>query len=137
MLQRSLFRELASDYDRIVTLSKGGIEEFKKLCPSVPGNKLVCIPNIVEPAVLSKEERKEPRCLFVGRLDNPSKGVDRLLRIWEKVEKHVRNGIWTLWATDRMQICLRIPPKNWGFPELPFTASRIRSLTIPEPPYSA
>lgn len=87
LLQRSLFRELASDYDRIVTLSKGGIEEFKKLCPSVPGNKLVCIPNIVEPAVLSKEERKEPRCLFVGRLDNPSKGVDRLLRIWEKVEK--------------------------------------------------
>lgn len=84
MLQRSLFRELASDYDRIVTLSEGGIEEFKKLCPSVPGNKLVCIPNIVEPAVLSKEERKEPRCLFVGRLDNPSKGVDRLLRIWEK-----------------------------------------------------
>ena len=87
LLQRSLFRELASDYDQIVTLSEGGIEEFKKLCPSVPGNKLSCIPNIVEPPSLPREEKKEPRCLFVGRLDNPSKGVDRLLRIWEKVEK--------------------------------------------------
>ncbi|WP_297602948.1 glycosyltransferase [uncultured Akkermansia sp.] len=87
MLQRSLFRELASDYDQIVTLSEGGIEEFKKLCPSVPGNKLSCIPNMVEPPSLPGEEKKEPRCLFVGRLDNPSKGVDRLLRIWEKVEK--------------------------------------------------
>ena len=83
LLQRSLFRELASDYDQIVTLSEGGIEEFKKLCPSVPGNKLSCIPNIVEPS------------------------------------------------------CLRIPPKNWGFPELPSMAFKIRNLTIPEPPYSA
>lgn len=86
-LQRKLFRELASDYDQIVTLSEGGIDEFKKLCPSVPADKLVCIPNIVEPAVIPKGLRKEYRCLFVGRLHNASKGVDRLLRIWKKVEE--------------------------------------------------
>lgn len=87
LLQRSLFRELASDYDQIVTLSEGGIEEFKKLCPSAPADKLVCIPNIVEQDAISEEIRKEFRCLFVGRLDNAPKGVDRLLRIWKKVEE--------------------------------------------------
>lgn len=70
LLQRSLFRELASDYDQIVTLSEGGIEEFKKLCPSVPGNKLSCIPNIVEPPSLPREEKKEtalPVCRQAGQ----------------------------------------------------------------------
>lgn len=87
LLQHNLFRELASDYDQIVTLSEGGIDEFKKLCTSTPANKLVCIPNIVEPAVIPKRLQKEYRCLFVGRLDNIPKGVDRLLRVWKKVEE--------------------------------------------------
>lgn len=137
LLQRSLFRELASDYDRIVTLSKGGIEEFKNCAPPSPGTSSSAFPiSWNRPFSPRKREKNRAACLSAG-WTTPQKEWTGFCAYGKKWKKHVRTGIWTLWATDRMRRCLRIPPKNWGFPELPFTASRIRSLTIPEPPYSA
>lgn len=94
LLQKSLFKDLSINYDNIVTLSHGGIDEFVQLCPTVDRDKLVCIPNairMIEPPDLSI---KEKRCLYVGRLDNKAKGVDRLLRIWKQVEQN--NEDWQL-----------------------------------------
>lgn len=94
LLQKSLFKDLSINYDNIVTLSHGGIDEFVQLCPTVDRDKLVCIPNairMIEPPDLSI---KEKRCLYVGRLDNKAKGVDRLLRIWKQVEQS--NEDWQL-----------------------------------------
>lgn len=94
LLQKSLFKDLSINYDNIVTLSHGGIDEFVLICPTVDRDKLVCIPNairMIEPPDLSI---KEKRCLYVGRLDNKAKGVDRLLRIWKMVEQH--NVDWQL-----------------------------------------
>lgn len=87
-LQKSLFRELAANYDRIVTLSRGGMEEFRLLAPGTPAEKLAAIPNPVPPIEAPPlPQEKEHRVLFVGRLDNSVKGVDRLLRIWARAGK--------------------------------------------------
>lgn len=87
-LQKSLFRDLAANYDHIVTLSSGGMEEFRLLAPGTPAEKLAAIPNALptlEDAPVPQE--KEKRVLFVGRLDNSVKGVDRLLRVWARAGK--------------------------------------------------
>lgn len=87
-LQKSLFRELAANYDRIVTLSPGGMEEFLLLAPGAPAEKLAVIPNPVPPIEAPPlPQEKEKRVLFVGRLNNSVKGVDRLLRIWARAGK--------------------------------------------------
>lgn len=88
-LQKSLFRKLACNYDCIVSLSKGGVEEFKKLCPQVSDKKLATIPNSIEPLPPAPPCRKEFRVLFVGRLDNRAKQVDRLLHIWKIIEPQI------------------------------------------------
>lgn len=88
ILQKRLFRSLILNYDKIITLSQGGISEFHKLYPHAPAAKLATIPNpIPYSATNGIACRKERRCLFVGRLDNAAKGIDRLLRIWNLVEK--------------------------------------------------
>lgn len=87
-LQKSLFRELAANYDHIVTLSRGGMEEFRLLAPGTPAEKLAAIPNALAPLEdRPVPQEKEQRVLFVGRLDNSVKGVDRLLRIWARAGK--------------------------------------------------
>lgn len=87
-LQKSLFRELAANYDHIVTLSSGGMEEFRLLAPGTPAEKLAAIPNALAPLEDAPvPQEKEKRVLFVGRLDNSVKGVDRLLRIWARAGK--------------------------------------------------
>lgn len=94
-LQKSLFRELAANYNHIVTLSRGGMEEFRLLAPSTPAEKLAAIPNALAPLEdMPVSQEKEPRVLFVGRLDNSVKGVDRLLRIWARAGKAVPG--WSL-----------------------------------------
>lgn len=88
LLQKKLFRDLVLNYDQIITLSQGGIAEFKKIYSKAPSCKLTAIPNIIPDLTPSAQPcRKERRCLFVGRLDNAAKGVDRLLRIWKILEK--------------------------------------------------
>lgn len=87
-LQKSLFRDLAANYDHIVTLSSGGMEEFRLLAPGTPAEKLAAIPNALAPLEDAPvPQEKEKRVLFVGRLDNSVKGVDRLLRIWARAGK--------------------------------------------------
>lgn len=87
-LQKSLFRDLAANYDHIVTLSRGGMEEFRLLAPGTPAEKLAAIPNALPPLEDAPQAReKEKRVLFVGRLDNSVKGADRLLRIWARAGK--------------------------------------------------
>lgn len=89
-LQKSLFRDLAKNYDLIIPLSPGGMEEFLKLAPNTPPRKLFSIPNSIlmvdRPSDLS---HKEKRVLFTGRLDNAVKGLDRLLRIWQQIEQEI------------------------------------------------
>lgn len=137
LLQRSLFRELASDYDQIVTLSEGGIEEFKNCVPPSPGTSSPVFPiSWNRPLFPGKRKKNRAACLSAG-WTTPQKEWTGSCAYGKKWKKHARTGIWILWVTGRMRSCLRIPPKNWGFPELPSTAFKIRNLTIPEPPYSA
>lgn len=86
MLRKYLYYCLNIDYDKIVLLSPAFISEFQEFCPKINTAKLVAIPNpntfeIPQGAHFSKDKI----VLFVGRLENLSKGVDRLLRIWSKI----------------------------------------------------
>lgn len=94
LLQKTLFQNLISNYDRIVTLSKGAVTEFRLLCPQASASQFAVIPNSITLLPQHKPIQKERRCLFVGRLDNKAKGIDRLLRIWKSVEE--KNSNWHL-----------------------------------------
>ena len=68
-LTKRLYRDLNTNYDRIVTLSSSFIEDFCFYCP--------------KSCELTTAQK---HVLFVGRLRNCVKGVNKLLRIWNKVE---------------------------------------------------
>lgn len=87
---RRVHHNLNKNYDRIITLSPAFIDEFMLYCPRGDRKKLIAIPN---PNTFSISDvaslKKEKTVLYVGRLENLSKGVDRLLRIWGIVcKKH-------------------------------------------------
>lgn len=85
-LQCALSRDLNANYDKIVTLSSSFIPHFYKLAPHTPKDKVLSIPDpntYEEPVARTKQDKI---VLFVGRLDNKAKGVDRLLRIWKQIE---------------------------------------------------
>ena len=97
-LQEVLFVDLNANYDKIITLSTSFIPHFYRLAPHTPEGKVVAIsnPNTYEDPVATGTSTmgNEKMVLFVGRLDNKAKGVDRLLRIWSIVE--ARTSGWTL-----------------------------------------
>lgn len=84
-LTKRLYRDLNTNYDRIVTLSSSFIEDFCFYCPKADRIKLFTIPNFntFESCELTTAQK---HVLFVGRLRNCVKGVNKLLRIWNKVE---------------------------------------------------
>ena len=85
-LQKSLATDLNKNYDKIVTLSPAFITHFYKLCSQKSKGKVVAIPNPNTYEESVERTVAEKSVLFVGRLDNRTKGVDRLLRIWSMVE---------------------------------------------------
>lgn len=93
-LQKNLSADLNANYDKIVTLSPAFIPHFHLLAPLTPRGKVTAIPNpntYEEPVTRTSAEKI---VLFVGRLDNKAKGIDRLLRVWNKVESKAPG--WTL-----------------------------------------
>lgn len=71
---------------KIVFLSKHYIEDVKLVYPELH-TKSLSIPN---PNVFIQEPypiKKKNEILYVGRLFNRTKRIDRLLRIWKKIEK--------------------------------------------------
>lgn len=93
-LQEKLAADLNRNYDKIVTLSDSFIPHFYTLAPQTTPNKVIAIPNSNTYEEKTAITSANKVVLFVGRLDNKTKGVDRLLRIWNKVEPHANE--WTL-----------------------------------------
>lgn len=91
-LKRRDYSLLLQNYDWIVTLSTSGISEFATFCP--PQGKLCAIPNCSLYPTLAELPMKHRQILYVGRMDNSSKRVDRLLRIWARLESDFRD--WEL-----------------------------------------
>ena len=84
-LTKRLYSDLNTNYDRIVTLSSSFIEDFCFYCPKADRTKLFAIPNF-NTFESCKKTAGQQYVLFVGRLRNCVKGVDKLLRIWNEVE---------------------------------------------------
>lgn len=87
-LKKAKERTLA-DYNRCdayTVLCKGYKEEIEKeFGISSPSSKVTVIENS-EPLVADVELSKDKIVLFCGRLENWSKRIDRLLRIWAKIQ---------------------------------------------------
>lgn len=84
LLKRRDYSQLLREYDCIVTLSEAAIGEFATLCPTE--GRLHAIPNCSLYPRLNSVPTKHHRLLYVGRMDNTSKRVDRLLRIWARLQ---------------------------------------------------
>lgn len=102
-LYRKLRYRLAMSYfltkvailsDKIVVFSDKFISEYKYYCKLALKNKFCVIPNFNTYCNIHENFTKEKEVLFVGRLYNENKRVDRLLYIWKTIEKE--NLEWSL-----------------------------------------
>lgn len=75
---------LNRNYDSIVTLSPSAVTDFLELCPH--GDKLSVIANCTHYTPPAAIPPKKKMALYVGRMENRSKGVDKLIRIWARTE---------------------------------------------------
>lgn len=75
---------LNRNYDSIVTLSPSAVTDFLELCPH--GDKLSVIANCTHYTPPAAIPPKKKMVLYVGRMENRSKGVDKLIRIWARTE---------------------------------------------------
>ena len=85
LLKRRDFSQLVRNYDCIVTLSPSAIREFRELCPQQA--RLTAIANCTHYPQPTAIPGKKKQILYVGRMENQSKGVDRLIRIWARIEE--------------------------------------------------
>lgn len=81
-----MHKNLDLNYDKTIMLSKSFINDFIHYYPSANREKLTAIPNpnTYDSCPTTKAEK---RVLFVGRIVNKTKGVDKLLRIWSMIEE--------------------------------------------------
>jgi len=84
---RRVHKNLDMYYDRTIMLSKSFINDFLYYYPKAEREKLLAIPN---PNTYETCERStlDKRVLFVGRVNNNPKGVDKLLNIWSLIEEN-------------------------------------------------
>jgi len=87
---KSRYKELNSNYDKIVTLSPSFIDDFIKFNHQANKDKLIAIPNMNSYETINNLD-KENRVLFVGRLNSEVKGCDKLLRIWKEATKDIKD----------------------------------------------
>lgn len=82
---RKVHKNLDKNYDRTIVLSQALINDFAYYYSHARKDKVIAIPN---PNTYESDELScmEKRVLFVGRVNNNPKGVDKLLRIWSSIE---------------------------------------------------
>lgn len=92
-IARKVHKNLDMNYDRTVVLSPAFIDDFIHFYPKADKSKIRVIPNpnTYEKCIPSTLDKK---CLYVGRLQNSTKGVDKLLHIWSQIE--VKYTDWKL-----------------------------------------
>lgn len=88
--------------DKVVFLSRHYTEDALQLAGAPERARLYAIPNLltydpVQPDLSGKENA----VLYVGRLADSPKKVDRLLNVWKKCSRFIRTGICTWWGTAR------------------------------------
>jgi glycosyltransferase involved in cell wall biosynthesis len=83
--RHKILYKISSKY---VLLSKKYVGKFEYLVSDENLIKLCFIPNPTNFDLLKAEggiSKKKKTIIFFGRLDNPQKGIDRLMKIWEAV----------------------------------------------------
>lgn len=90
------YTALYRDCDAVVLLSEGFKKPFCKISDIKDSGKLHAIgnPNSFEEQLNTTSIKKENMVLFVGRLEFSPKRCDRILKIWQRIEKKTPG--WTL-----------------------------------------
>lgn len=79
--------------DCYVTLSDGLGQIIKNKFPEY-SNRIHAIENPTDPKIIDIKTKKEDEVIFAGRLNRSDKRVDRILHIWQQIEK--RGTSWKL-----------------------------------------
>ncbi len=92
----NMYARMLLHLDRMILLCPNYRDEMSQLlsCTDFPDHKFVSIYNPMLPIDSEIRMPKEKLVLYVGRLVKTHKRVDRLLRIWQKIERH--NPEWKL-----------------------------------------
>lgn len=93
---RKIYRQVYEKSFRIVLLSRGYVEDYKKIAGIGDEEKFVAIPNIYDAPSREEVPAKEKRVLILSRMDEIQKRVTLALRIWKKIEERDDLKDWHL-----------------------------------------
>ena len=92
--KRKRYRYMHANSDSTVVLSDKQLSAMKRLIGVGESKKVISIPNPIEIVVEPDLSEKTNEILFVGRLDYSSKRVDRVLRVWHRLQNRLPE--WSL-----------------------------------------
>lgn len=94
--KRHKFQHLIEYSDKVVVLSPHYIQDLLTFASSTDRQKLYAIPNLLSYDIqpLPTPGNKQNTILYVGRLSEADKRVDRLLKIWKRLQHKYKD--WTL-----------------------------------------
>ena len=94
-----VYRETYRQCDRLILLSEGYKELYKKIASIKDDSKFITIPNIFDPAGGMDDSRvnnKKKSVLILSRMDEIQKRISLALKIWENIEKDPDLVDWQL-----------------------------------------
>lgn len=114
------YQRISDGVDKVVLLSEKSIPFYRKHVHCRPGSLFGINNPVVYDADAVKDQKKEKRLLFVGRLHEPTKRLSILLNIWKKV-----SGQFPDWNLDivgdgidagyHKHVCKRLKLTNVNF----------------------
>lgn len=100
--KRRKYRDMFRGSDKVVFLSPHYTEDALQLAGPPERARLYAIPNLLTYDPIQPDlSGKENAVLYVGRMADSPKKVDRLLNVWKKCSRFIRTGICTWWGTAR------------------------------------
>lgn len=91
-----IYRKVYDSSDKVVLLSSGYIDDYKKIAGLSDDSKFIGIPNIYEVPTEEKTHEKKRKVLVLSRMDEVQKRVSLALKIWKKVEDEKDFDDWHL-----------------------------------------
>lgn len=93
---RKIYRQVYEKSFRVVLLSRGYVEDYKRIAGIGDEEKFVAIPNIYDAPSREETPAKEKRVLILSRMDEIQKRVTLALQIWKKIEERDDLKDWRL-----------------------------------------
>ena len=97
---KKIYRDIYDTSDRVILLSKGYFDSYKRIAGISDDKKFQAVPNIYNPDkgmdITALVEKKEKRVLMLSRMDEVQKRISLGLKIWKEIEKEEDLNDWCL-----------------------------------------